>query len=119
MSAPTERSVAEEVLGEGFIELGEFVRRARRMRGWSMRDLARASSLDVDTVANVEKARHYPKRTTLDRIALAFASAPAEPDSVLPAVVSEESTELEDGDRLVQRVTVTETFVRRSSGAGS
>lgn len=95
---------AEEGLGEGYATLGRFVRAQRRFRGWSMRELADASGLNLDTIANVERAHHRPRIASLERLAHALVSAFAEPESPRPGVLADEYAEpgAEDGDRLAR-----------------
>ena len=59
--------------------LGEFVRAARRARGWTQRELAARAGLSRGYVANIERgATPVPRRATVRRLAAALGVRPAQ-----------------------------------------
>lgn len=83
-------NVESKSVEESYVALGQLIRRIRRVRGWSMRELAEASSLDLDTVSNTEKARHRPRPETLERLARSLGSPIAVSDGSRPGVSPDE-----------------------------
>ena len=56
------------------------LRRLRRLKGWSLRDLAREDGVGVDTVPDLEHRARGPRPSTVRRIAAALGGAIAEVD---------------------------------------
>ena len=56
------------------------LRRLRRLKGWSLRDLAREAGVAVDTVLDLEHRARLPRPSTMRRIAAALGVAIAEVD---------------------------------------
>lgn len=48
------------------------VKELRRRKGWSQKDLARASGVGQDTISGVESGRHDPRPSTLRKLAAAL-----------------------------------------------
>jgi transcriptional regulator with XRE-family HTH domain len=48
------------------------LRRLRRLKGWSLRDLAREAGVAVDTVLDLEHRARLPRPSTMRRIAAAL-----------------------------------------------
>ncbi len=48
------------------------VKEMRRRRGWSQKDLAKASGVGQDTISGLESGRHEPRPSTLRKIASAL-----------------------------------------------
>jgi transcriptional regulator with XRE-family HTH domain len=51
------------------------VNAARKLLGWTKRDLAERAGVDPRTISNVEAERHAPSTHTLDALRKAFESA--------------------------------------------
>ncbi len=47
---------------------GRMLRHARRSKGWTQRELARASGIPQETIARIERGRIDPRVGTLDRL---------------------------------------------------
>jgi transcriptional regulator with XRE-family HTH domain len=45
------------------------LRRLRRLKGWSLRDLAREAGVSVDTVLDLENRARVPRPSTMRKIA--------------------------------------------------
>ena len=45
------------------------LRRLRRLKGWSLRDLAREAGVSVDTVLDLENRTRVPRPSTMRKIA--------------------------------------------------
>ena len=56
------------------------LRRLRRLKGWSLRDLAREAGDGVDTVLDLEHRARLPRPSTMRKIAAALGVAIAEID---------------------------------------
>jgi DNA-binding XRE family transcriptional regulator len=49
--------------------IGQRLREERQLRGWSQRDLARATGVNPDTISGVETEQHEPRPSTLRKLA--------------------------------------------------
>ncbi len=57
----------------GYVDqVGSQIKRARTMRGWSQRDLAKKAKVTAETVSSLENGLHEPRPSTLRKLAGAF-----------------------------------------------
>jgi transcriptional regulator with XRE-family HTH domain len=49
--------------------IGQRLREERQLRGWSQRDLARETGVNVDTISGIETSQHEPRPSTLRKLA--------------------------------------------------
>jgi len=52
--------------------IGERLREERLRNGWSQKDLARESKINVDTISGIETGQHEPRPSTLTKLAKAL-----------------------------------------------
>ncbi len=48
------------------------IKELRRRKGWSQKDLSRASGVGSDTISGIESGRHEPRPSTLRKLATAL-----------------------------------------------
>lgn len=58
--------------------LGRVIRQARNERGWSLRDLERASQVRRGALSKIEHGKANPCLRTIERLAAAFDQSPSE-----------------------------------------
>lgn len=49
--------------------VGQRLKEERQLRGWSQRDLARATGVNPDTISGIETEQHEPRPSTLRKLA--------------------------------------------------
>lgn len=109
----------DEAIKALYVEIGDRVRRARKHRGWSQLDLARAVDLTRSSIANLEAGRQRPPV----HIALLVAQALDVPvDELLPSgpdldrFVRVQNSDIDlDGQPAATHEFVT-TAIRRATG---
>ena len=67
-----EQTAAPNNSGNGDEMLGLRVREIRNQRGWSLRQMAKISSLNINTLSLIEKGKTSPSIYTLQRLAAAM-----------------------------------------------